>query len=114
VLGVLLPLLLLLAGILGCARKLKFDAARLERRCGVTAGRKVDAEQARCIARVAGLRDGRKCPLRSSQRGAGAGLVYRFEESCAEVAIEIEAASGRVVAVALGEGAAPPSAAGGS
>ena len=102
-------LALLLPALAGCGRALGYDARRLERKCEVIAGVELSAEQARCVARVAGLRDGRKCPLRQIELETASGTVYRFEESCAEVGLEVDGRTGRVVAVALGAGEAPSS-----
>jgi len=91
----------------GCGRRLGFDVERLHRKCGIVSGVELDARQARCVARVAGLRDRRKCPLELTEHETAHGTVFRARESCAEVGLEIDARTGRIVAVELGEGSAP-------
>jgi hypothetical protein len=85
-------------------RKLKFNEAKLAKRCGVTAGVRLTEDRALCIARLAGLRDTRKCPLEiagmpAEDRPDG---VYHVRESCGAVGLFITLEGGRVVGVELG------------
>ena len=102
---------LLLACLLfpGCLGKgLKFDAERLQRKCKLTDGVDVTHDQALCIAKVAGLKQGRKCPFEIEERiDQGARPVYDVTESCSGISIRIVRASGEIVGVDFGEGAAP-------
>jgi hypothetical protein len=87
---------------------LKFDAERLQRKCKLTEGVDVTHDQARCIAKVAGLKQGRKCPFEIEERiDEGEQPVYDVTESCSGISIRIVRASGEIVGVDFGEGAAP-------
>jgi hypothetical protein len=100
--------LFVLVATTGCGRRLRFDAERIQRKCGVTQGVELSRDQARCVARLAGLRDGRKCPLDLTEvdGGAGGDVVWQVRESCGGVGLQIAAQDGRVVAVELGEAVA--------
>ena len=87
---------------------LKYDAERLQQKCKLTEGVELTHDQARCIAKVAGLKQGRKCPFEiveltdDVQRS-----VYDVHESCSGVGIRIDRASGEILGVDFGEAAAP-------
>ena len=102
---------LLLASLLlpGCLGKgLKFDVERLQRKCDLVEGTNVTHDQARCIAKVAGLKEGRKCPFEIAESTDEArGAVYDVQESCSGIAIRIHKASGEILGVDFGEAAAP-------
>ena len=87
----------------GCAKKLKYDAARIEKRCPAEPGAPLTAERARCIARVAGLRDKKRCPMVVDVLVGddGAPRAHRVRESCSGLGIEIDGI-GRIVAVEYG------------
>jgi len=87
---------------------LKYDEQRLQKKCDVTGRDEVTLEQARCIARVAGLKEGRKCPFELNEfTRAGGTSVIAVRETCSTLALEIDRATGEVVAVAVGAGDAP-------
>lgn len=106
--GVLIVALLVPVATASCGRRLRFDAERIESKCGVTQELELSREQARCVARLAGLRDGRKCPLELKQvdDGAGGDEVWQIRESCGAMGLQIAARDGRVVAVELGKAGA--------
>lgn len=86
---------------------LKFDAERLQRKCTLAQGEPVTLDQARCIAKVAGLKEGRKCPFEIVESNdVKAGPAYEVRESCSGIAIRIAKASGEIVGVDFGEAAA--------
>ena len=87
---------------------LKFDAQRLQRKCELTEGTDVTHDQARCIAKVAGLKQGRKCPFEIVElTDEVQGPVYDVRESCSGIGIRIHKASGEILGVDFGEAAAP-------
>jgi hypothetical protein len=102
--GSLLALALIAAGCAG--RPLKFDESKIERKCGVEPGVEIVEDQARCIARLAGLRDKKRCPLVTNREDGASGPVLRVAESCGTAALHL-AGNGRVVAVELGEAIEP-------
>ena len=96
---------LLSAACLG--KGLRYDAERLRKKCKLSAGAEVTRDQARCIAKVAGLKEGRKCPFVIEERSAGAaGEVFDVHESCSGIGLSIARASGEVVRVDFGEASA--------
>ena len=87
---------------------LKFDAERLQRKCKLTEGTDVTHDQARCIAKVAGLKQGRRCPFEIAElTDERQGPVYDVRESCSGIGIRINKASGEILGVDFGEAAAP-------
>jgi hypothetical protein len=87
---------------------LKYDAERLQRKCKLTEGTDVTHDQARCIAKVAGLKQGRKCPFEIVElTDELQGPVYDVRESCSGIGIRIHKASGEILGVDFGEAAAP-------
>jgi hypothetical protein len=98
----LLALVFLAAGC-WTGRSLKFDEERLRDKCEVTPGAEIDEERARCIARLAGLRDKRRCPLEAVETEDGS--AWRMRESCSGITIRIDRSDGSVSAVRLGEDA---------
>jgi len=96
---------LLLPACLG--KGLKFDAERLQRKCELTAGVEVTHDQARCIAKVAGLKEGRKCPFEIVESTDEVqGPVYDVTESCSGIGIRVRKASGEILGVDFGEAVA--------
>lgn len=87
---------------------LKFGAERLHKKCKLTEGVQVTHDQARCIAKVAGLKEGRKCPFEIVETNDDLqGPVYDVQESCSGIGIRIRKASGEILGVDFGEAAAP-------
>jgi len=87
---------------------LRFDAQRLQRKCRLAEGEQVTLDQARCIAKVAGLKEGRKCPFEIVESvDEDRGPTYDVQESCSGIGIRIARASGEIVGVDFGEAAAP-------
>ena len=101
--------------LLGClvlpaclGKGLKFDAERLQRKCDVTAGVELTQDQASCIAKVAGLKEGKKCPFEIVESTDEVqGPVYDVLESCSGIGIRIRKTSGEILRVDFGEAAAP-------
>jgi len=84
---------------------LKYDAERLQRKCKLTAGVDVTEDQARCIAKVAGLKQGRKCPFEvEALTDETRRSVYDVRESCSGISIRIDRSSGEIVGVDFGQG----------
>jgi hypothetical protein len=87
---------------------LKFNEQRLQDKCGVNGRDGVTLDQARCMAKVAGLKDGRRCPLEVNEIARGdETVVFEAREGCSTLGLEIDKATGEVVAVEIGEGKAP-------
>lgn len=67
----------------------------------------------RCLARLAGLRDDRRCPLVIDEAVmTGGAQAYRARESCGGMGLYVDRATGQVVAVEYGRaiaGVAPAS-----
>jgi hypothetical protein len=90
--------ILLLAG---CAGGLRFDARTIEKRCGVSATVELDRQQAVCMARLAGLKETRRCPLAVGETTEGP-PAFRVRETCSGLAVSISKADKSVVVVELG------------
>ena len=110
------PALPLLAGALalllttscGGGKQLKFNPAAIRSKCDVMHGVELTEQQALCIAGLAGLKNKKKCPseISESRDPADGAAAYLIRENCSEVALWIARASGRVVAVELGDAVA--------
>ena len=102
----LLPLLLatlLVAGLAGCGGSAaKKDARRLGRKCGLVQGNPVTADDARCIARLWGLKSSDNCPIEVELIEGYAEPVYRVHE-CEGLGLLVSGSTGRVLAVVSGD-----------
>lgn len=97
--GMALAFLVLAAG---CAVGLRFDARTIERRCGVVAGTELSRDQAVCMARLAGLKESRRCPFEIADvRDPERGDAFRVRESCSGLAVSISRSDATVVVVEL-------------
>jgi hypothetical protein len=86
----------------GCAGGLRFDARTIERRCGVVAGTELSREQAVCMARLAGLKESRRCPFEIADvRDPDRGDAFRVRESCSGLAVSISRSDATVIVVEL-------------
>ncbi len=87
-------------------KKLKFNEQRLEQRCGVIRGTSIDAEQARCVAELAGVRSRKHCPVEViDEPSAGDPVAFWVRQPCDRLGVAI-ADDGRIVAVELGDATA--------
>lgn len=87
--------------------KLKYDADRLQRKCAVDGRTEITLDQARCVAKVAGLKESRKCPFELTEVVRETeGPVIEVRETCSTLGMDIAKSTGEVVGVELGEGAA--------
>lgn len=86
-----------------------YDAARLERKCGIEVGRELKPDELTCLARVAGLRSTKKCPLDISDGAFGerATPVWFVREGCGEIGIVVTR-TGAIVGVEVGDAKEPP------
>jgi hypothetical protein len=105
-----LPILVLAGCLLqpACFGKgLKFDAERLQQKCNLTGETEISLDDVRCIAKVAGLKEGKKCPFAIDELIDGRQRsVYDVRESCSGIGIRIDRTSGEIVGVDFGEAAA--------
>ena len=90
--------------LVSCKRPLKFNEQRLQKKCGVDGRTELTRDQARCMARLAGLRDKKKCPLEIAgiELGESGVPAWIVEEGCGELALTISRADGRVLVVRAG------------
>jgi len=98
-------LALLLAGSLsGCGGSaIKKDAKQLKRKCDVVRGNPVSEEQARCIAKLFGIKDEKSCPMEVDRPDTFGQPVYRVRESCNGLGAVVAESSGRVLAIVSGD-----------
>ena len=96
--------------IAGCGHEARpYDVARLEQKCGIEVGRELTPTELTCLARVAGLRATKKCPLDISGGtfGETATPVWFVREGCGDVGIVVTRI-GAIVGVELGDAVTPP------
>jgi len=100
-------LLAMLIG-LGCSRPLKFNEKRIRNKCEISDAVELTPDQARCVGRLAGLKDKRDCPLQVHEvaHGASAQPAYDVRDSCGGIGLRVIKADGRVVAVEVGDAVA--------
>jgi len=84
-------------------RPLKFDELAIQRKCAVVQGAAIDRQQALCMAKLAGLKDRKRCPLQTTELNEGEPPepVFWVREPCTAVGIFVAKSDGRVVAVEL-------------
>jgi hypothetical protein len=104
--GILLLTWVILTGCLG--KGLEFDEQRLRTRCALGEQVEVTRQQALCIAKLAGLKEKRKCPFEIEEGTLeGQGPFWGIRESCSGIGIHIDRATGAIVGVEYGEVSAP-------
>ena len=97
-----MPLLaaLLVATLCGCGGSaFKKDTTRLKKRCDIVRGDPVSEENARCIARLYGVRNTKSCPMKVDRPDSFPRPVYRIRESCTGLGVVLAESSGRVLAL---------------
>jgi len=107
VVSILLAVCLALPSCTG-GRPLKFDTERIAKKCSVDGTDEISQDQALCIAKLAGLKPSRNCPLdlREADLGDDEVPVFVVHQICSGTGVSIDRASGKIVAVELGEGQA--------
>ncbi len=94
----------LLAGIPACGGSaIKRDTKRLKNKCNIVRGDPVSEEQARCIGRLFGVKNRKRCPMRVDRPDSFPEPVYRVRENCDGLGIVIAASDGRVLAIVAGD-----------
>jgi len=90
-----------------CGRELKFDDKKIARKCKVALGPTLTREQAVCIARLAGLHDGKRCPFDVTELATDQpdDAAFRVRETCGSLGLLL-ADDGRVAAVEVGDAVA--------
>lgn len=92
----------LIATLASCGSAIKRDAKRLKRKCDVVQGTEVSEEQARCIARLYGIKQTKSCPLEVDRTDDFGQPAFRIRESCSGVGVFVAESTGRVLAVLTG------------
>jgi hypothetical protein len=96
--------LVLAAALAGCGGSaIKRDTRRLHSRCDVVRGTAVSEEQARCIAKLYGVKDKKRCPVQVDRPHDFGASVYRIRESCNGLGVVVAESSGRVLALVAGD-----------
>ena len=91
---------LLVAALSGCGGSaVKKDTKRLKNKCDVVRGDPVSAEDARCIAKLHGIKDKKSCPMEVDQPADFPESVFRVRESCNGLGVIVAKANGRVLAI---------------
>jgi len=90
----------LLLAVYGCGGSaIKKDTRRLERKCGVVPGQPLAETQARCIGRLYGLQETKRCVTEVDRPAGFHEPVYRLRESCSGIGVVIAESDGRVLAL---------------
>lgn len=91
---------LLVAALTGCGGSaVKQDTKRLKNKCDVVRGDPVSMEEARCIAKLHGIKDKQSCPVEVDRPADFRESVFRVRESCNGLGVIIAESSGRVLAI---------------
>jgi hypothetical protein len=91
-----------IATLTSCGSAIKRDAKRLKSRCEVVQGTQVSEEQARCIAKLYGIKQTKSCPLEVDRSDDFGQPAFRIRESCSGVGVFVAESTGRVLAVLTG------------
>ena len=79
------------------------DTRRLKNKCGLVHGNPVSTEGARCIAKLWGIKDSKRCPMQVALIEGYPEPVYRAHESCSGLGVLVAGSTGRVLAMVSGD-----------
>jgi hypothetical protein len=96
--------LLLVGSLVGCGGSaIRKDAKQLKSKCDVVRGNPVSEEEARCIAKLFGIKDEKGCPMEVDRPDTFAEPVFRVRESCNGLGAVVAESTGRVLAIVSGD-----------